>query len=58
MALGILIAFGFFAVLGMFMWGAYQNNQDPNSQKSATKLILLITLIMVAAITLTAIFDR
>jgi hypothetical protein len=58
MTLGILIAFGFFVVLGMFVWGAYENNRNPNSQKSAAVPILLVTSIMVIAITLTAIFGR
>ena len=58
MALGILIAFGFVVVIGVFVWGGYENNKNPNSQKSAAVPILLITLVMVVAIVLVTIFDR
>jgi hypothetical protein len=55
MALGILMAFTCFVVIGTFVLGAYQThrNADP---KDATKAIRLIFLIMVIAFILAWVF--
>jgi hypothetical protein len=44
MALGILIAFVFFLVLVMSVWGAYENNRNPARKRGAALPILLMTL--------------